>query len=223
MKTCSKCNVLKEYSEFGKSSQVKCGYKSACKDCLRVDNRNYYINNREKESQRKKKQYKRDSDKIIAQQLEYYNKNKDYRSQWVKDKRKAKPEVFKEYGRKYRSDNRESVNSYHLNRRKTDILYKLKCVLRNRLLEALKYKTWNKNTNFSKYIGCTLEELKLYLENQFQPSMTWENHSKTGWHIDHIVPLDSAKTEEELYKLCHYTNLQPLWAIDNLRKSNKLK
>ena len=51
--------------------------------------------------------------------------------------------------------------------------------------------------------------------------MTWENHGHGGWHIDHIIPLDSALSEEELYKLCHYTNLQPLWAKDNIRKGNK--
>lgn len=50
--------------------------------------------------------------------------------------------------------------------------------------------------------------------------MTWENRNE--WHIDHITPLSSAKTEEELYKLCHYTNLQPLWAEENLKKGNKI-
>jgi hypothetical protein len=52
--------------------------------------------------------------------------------------------------------------------------------------------------------------------------MCWENYGKYGWHIDHIVPLSSAKTEEEIYKLCHYTNLQPLWSTDNLSKGCKL-
>ena len=50
--------------------------------------------------------------------------------------------------------------------------------------------------------------------------MTWDNYGQ--WHIDHIIPLSSAKTEMEIYELCKYTNLQPLWAVDNLRKNNKL-
>ena len=79
---------------------------------------------------------------------------------------------------------------------------------------------WNKKNKTILYIGCSLEELKLHLEKQFKPGMTWENHGE--WHIDHIIPLASAKTEEDLYKLNHYTNLQPLWAIDNLKKSNKI-
>jgi hypothetical protein len=63
--------------------------------------------------------------------------------------------------------------------------------------------------------------LKQHLENQFQSGMNWKTYGKYGWHIDHIIPLSSAKTEKELYKLCHYTNLQPLWAKDNLIKGNR--
>jgi hypothetical protein len=63
----------------------------------------------------------------------------------------------------------------------------------------------------------------LYLEKQFAPGMTWENYGIDGWHIDHIIPLSSAKGDlDQLKKLCHYTNLQPLWAEDNLKKSNRL-
>jgi hypothetical protein len=59
-----------------------------------------------------------------------------------------------------------------------------------------------------------------HLESKFVDGMSWDNRSR--WHIDHIMPLASAKTEEELVALCHYTNLQPLWAAENLRKSDKL-
>jgi hypothetical protein len=76
-----------------------------------------------------------------------------------------------------------------------------------------------KNKTFE-IVGCTPEFLKEHLEKQFVDGMTWENRNK--WHIDHKLPLSSAKTEEELYKLCHYTNLQPLWAEENLKKSNKI-
>jgi hypothetical protein len=69
-------------------------------------------------------------------------------------------------------------------------------------------------------LGCTLDEFVIHLESKFQEGMTISNHGK--WHIDHIIPISSAKTIEDIIKLTHYTNLQPLWAKDNLKKSNKI-
>jgi len=77
-----------------------------------------------------------------------------------------------------------------------------------------------KNSKTYDILGCTPQELKEHLEKQFVEGMTWENRGE--WHIDHIIPLSSAKNEDEVYRLCHFTNLQPLWALDNLKKSNKL-
>jgi len=81
---------------------------------------------------------------------------------------------------------------------------------------------WHKNTEFNRYIGCSLSDLKIHIENKFTDGMTWANYGKTGWHIDHIIPLSSASNELELQSLCHYSNLSPLWSSDNLKKSNKL-
>jgi hypothetical protein len=61
-----------------------------------------------------------------------------------------------------------------------------------------------------------------HIEGKFKDGMNWDNHTRDGWHIDHIIPLSSAKSVEELESLCHYTNLQPLWAKENIIKSNKL-
>lgn len=74
-----------------------------------------------------------------------------------------------------------------------------------------------------KNLGCNSEELKVYLESKFQPGMSWDNYGKYGWHIDHIKPLCSfnLQNEEELSTACHYTNLQPLWAKDNLKKGGR--
>lgn len=99
---------------------------------------------------------------------------------------------------------------------------KLRNNLRSRLNKALKggYKIGSAIGD----LGCTIEELKAHLESQFQEGMTWDNWSKDGWHIDHIKPLASfdLADEEDLKKACHYTNLQPLWAKDNLSKGNKV-
>jgi hypothetical protein len=92
--------------------------------------------------------------------------------------------------------------------------------MRCRLVKYLTILNITKTNKTFEIVGCTPEFLKEHLEKQFTDGMTWENRNK--WHIDHIVPLSSAKTEDELYKLCHYTNLQPLWAEENMKKSNKI-
>jgi len=84
----------------------------------------------------------------------------------------------------------------------------------------LKKEKIKKSNKTFELIGCTPQSLKEHLEKQFVEGMTWNNRNE--WHIDHIIPLSSAKSKEEIYKLCHYTNLQPLWAEDNLKKSNKI-
>jgi hypothetical protein len=73
-------------------------------------------------------------------------------------------------------------------------------------------------------LGCSLEQARKHIEHQFKEGMNWGNCGFRGWHIDHIIPcsaFDLTKIEEQK-KCFHYTNLQPLWAKDNLRKSNKL-
>ena len=72
-------------------------------------------------------------------------------------------------------------------------------------------------------LGCSIEELKTYLESKFKPGMTWNNYGKYGWHIDHIRPLSSfnLKNLEDFNTACHYTNLQPLWCHENYKKGGR--
>jgi len=85
---------------------------------------------------------------------------------------------------------------------------------------SIRNKGYTKKSKTYEILGCTFEEFKLHIESQFTNKMSWDNRSE--WHLDHIIPISSAKTEEEVIKLNHYTNFQPLWAIDNLRKGNKI-
>lgn len=123
----------------------------------------------------------------------------------------------------YYQQNKEKIKlrtkKRHYKERKENILYKLTDDIRNRTSKALKRDNFKKTTKFAEYIGCSVQDLKNYIEKQFQPEMTWQN--RKAWHIDHIIPLSSAKTIEKLYELCHYTNLQPLWALDNIKKGNR--
>ncbi len=118
--------------------------------------------------------------------------------------------------------------SYDLNRvknkLKNDPLFKLQRQIRKRLLSALKAQNAHKKSGTVDLLGCSIQYFKLYMENKFQPGMAWENHGIKGWHIDHIRPCASfdLTKEEEQRKCFHYTNLQPLWAFDNLSKKDKI-
>ena len=95
--------------------------------------------------------------------------------------------------------------------------------LRSKLHSSLKEASSKKNKRTFEYLGCSFQELQAYLESKFTEGMTWENWSYHGWHIDHIRPISSfdLMNEEEKHLCFHYTNLQPLWAKDNLKKSSK--
>jgi hypothetical protein len=94
-----------------------------------------------------------------------------------------------------------------------DTVHKLRELTRQNIRRAIKN---TRSKPIEVILECTCKGLKEHLEKQFLEGMERSNHGE--WHIDHIIPLAEAKTEEEVYKLNHYTNLQPLWAIDNLKK-----
>ena len=88
----------------------------------------------------------------------------------------------------------------------------------------LKEKKITKYTSSTHSIGCDYETLEKYLESKFTDGMNWDNHALDGWHIDHIIPLDyyDLSDPKQFKEACHYTNLQPLWADENIQKSNKI-
>jgi hypothetical protein len=185
MKKCNQCLTEKSLEDFSKSKITKDGFQYKCKSC---------------ESQNNK----------IARQKnptsKYYNENPNY---------------YKEYSKKWILENQERWKEYSNNWQKlnnktkynTDPLYKLKMCIGSRIRLALKNNNKIKEQQTIEYLGCDYKFLKTYLENQFQPNMTWENYGE--WEIDHIIPVSKNGS-------FHYSNLQPLWKIDNRKKSNKL-
>jgi hypothetical protein len=138
--------------------------------------------------------------------------------------RKTYPEKKKESAKKYKDINRDVFKSNRnrllKKRRQTDILFVIKERVRRRIRNFLIRNNISKTNKTFDIVGCSPEFLKEYLEKQFTDGMSWDNRGE--WHIDHIIPLSSAKDEEEVYRLCHYTNLQPLWAEDNILKGGSL-
>lgn len=141
------------------------------------------------------------------------------RKTYYKDVNKSR-----EYQNKWRERNlekrRKQQREYNRNKRITDPVFLAKSRLRGRLRKMLERKKFTRKSRTAQIIGCSWEDLRAYIENKFLDGMAWENRNL--WHIDHIIPMASAKTVEELEALCHYTNLQPLWAKDNMIKGAKL-
>jgi hypothetical protein len=135
------------------------------------------------------------------------------------------PDKYKDYAATYYQNNRAKVIQanyrYASNRKKEDTEYTLAIVLRQRLNKALRgqYKVGSA----VKDLGCSVAEFKEHLESKFMVGMSWDNYGKSGWHIDHIRPLSSFNLSdpEQFKAAAHFTNMQPLWASDNCRKSNK--
>jgi hypothetical protein len=190
----------------------------------KIDNPDYHKKFREKNPDYVKNYYKNNKTKMIESVKKHYNKNRD---SLLSKKRNSSLkyyyeniEIIKEKNKEYNKNNREKRNIYISNRKKNDPIYRLSFIVRNRVRSYLKKNNITKNDKTFDIVGCTPEFLKEHLERQFMEGMSWDNQGK--WHIDHKIPLSSAKTEEEIYKLCHYTNLQPLWAEDNLKKGCKI-
>ena len=205
-KVCGTCKQSLPTSSFNKRAASKDGLGHACKSC--------------------RKQYKAD----------YLSKNRDLLSRKFKKAYAENPEYWKEKTRKYSAKNAEACRKKALEyqarnidkvyarqrkwaaeKRKSDIQFKLRTNLRRRLHRALNGKL--KAASAVDDLGCTVSYLKEWLEAKFSDGMSWANYGSV-WHIDHKEPLTAfdLTDREQALKACHYTNLQPLLASDNIRK-----
>ena len=220
-KICSKCKEEKMCNLFGNDKKRKDGLRLYCKDCSRFESKlyrekypekrketikNYYKNNKKKESLRLKKYREENPDKSKEIKNKSYHRNK---------------EKYKERLKESRKNNKTKRAEYQKMLLLTNVFYKISQLCRTRIYHFLKLNNITKKNKTFEIVGCSPEFLKEHLEKQFTEGMSWELMGQ-HIHIDHIIPLSSANTEEEVYKLCHYTNLQPLWAFDNLSKGCKI-
>jgi hypothetical protein len=131
-------------------------------------------------------------------------------------------ERCREYCKKWRSKNKKRKREYESQLKKLSTLYGITQSIRALVLTKFREGGYTKKSKVYEIIGCSYDDFKKHIESQFQEGMSWQNHNRYGWHLDHIIPCASAKTEEELIKLNHYTNYQPLWAKDNMTKGSKI-
>lgn len=154
-------------------------------------------------------------------QRSYYNANKEKCIAATKAYYEANKEYCRERYKAYHSKNRDRIvykqREYHKEKMKEE-LYRLKHCLRTAVCDAFKRISAEKPAKTETLLGCTWQQAKEHFEKLFEPGMTWQNHGK--WHIDHIKPVSSF-TMENLHEMNCISNLQPLWAVDNLSKGTK--
>lgn len=216
------------YSNLRKGATKSCGCLHANpiwsdKEATQQWFREYYLKNREK---------------LLSRSIENGENRVVERREYNKKRRQSDPVRFQQEGKKWREENkekkketdkiyrvknRETLNKKRFLRRKTDIQFRLSLSLRSRTRVAIKNN--QKVGSAVRDLGCSIEDLKIHLENQFKNGMSWSNWTHKGWHIDHIVPLSAfdLTDREQFLSACHYTNLQPLWAHENFSKGGANK
>lgn len=209
-KLCSKCKLVLPVTNFSKNKKASSGINYSCKLCRKAS----YIQNKSKVLADAAKYYKENRDQIIRRQAIYQALHSEARASYLK---------------KWRASNLENRRAYENGwqkvKRKTDPTHRLKRNMSTAIYNSLVHGKGKNNSSWQSLVGYTISELRHELESKFQENMTWDNYGK--WHIDHIVPLDYFKVtdyDDPNFKVAWgLSNLQPLWAIDNMKKSNKLE
>lgn len=199
-KECCRCHEYKELQEFNNCKAGRLGKHNHCRKCQTEFRHEWYLKNKENEMKKGKEYSQSEACKVSRKKR--YELNKEEMK--LKNNVRRRTEAAKIKARIQRNKWRQIPQN------------KIACSLRGRIRIALKGMV--KIDNTEKITGCSFELLKQYLESKFQPGMSWENYGK--WHIDHILPCASfdLTIEENQRKCFHYTNLQPLWAEENISK-----
>lgn len=181
----------------------------------------YREKNKEEQKEKNKEFRRKNKEKIKQKKSEYWSNLSDDKKNAIKLRKK---DLYHSNIESYRN----TKNNYVSKKLNEDSLFKMKFNIRTLIRNSFKRKYLNKSIKTTSILGCEFDKLKSYFESKFESWMTWENYGlyngelNYGWDIDHIIPLSSAKTEEEIIKLNHYTNLQPLDSYINrvIKKHN---
>lgn len=224
MKTCSRCKQERSLEEFYRSLASKDGLQNMCKLC------NQELGNTPEYREAAKRRYDLKRDLILKKQRDGYHSGKYLypatRQKWAKENgKKYRMQHTEEISQRNKLWKKKNPDQVKINRRKYEQnpWVKIRQRLRRRILYALRVARVQKRNSTLELTGCSAQELQKYIASKFQPGMTWDALMRGQIHIDHIRPCSSFDlTNLEQQKKCfHYTNLQPLWAKDNIMKSNK--
>lgn len=234
-KICITCNIEKNIDDFRKSGKY---IRNDCKECenekckirnktnqehIRKKQKEYRSKNREKIRQYKKEHY--DKEEKRKYNKLYYKQHKEYYKNWHKEYSSKNKERLTKNKLKWEKQNKEKRKQYQKKdyiKRQSDPVLKLKGQVRNMLVNSFKKRGLIKSKKLEEIVKCDIDFLINHLYQTFKNNYGYEWDKKEPVHIDHIIPLATANTEEEVIKLCHYSNLQLLKAKDNLQKNKNL-
>ena len=239
-RTCPKCNQLQPLTNFTKNKTRKNGYECWCRKCMTKKSIQWRHNNPERSKRNQQRWAINNPNKTKINSKKWRQNHPDQMRQIKKLWNNNNPEKIKLQNRRYSQKHSEKIcqrvkiwrqthpEQIQQQRQKTyqesykNPLIRLIGGQRQRIRQLLQKNNLRKNNRTLAYLGCTLETLKNHLEQQFVDGMTWENRGMFGWHVDHIQPLSrfDLTDPEQLQIAFWYTNLQPLWWRDNLKKSN---
>ena len=220
-KICVSCGLEKPITEFRiRKSNGK--HFNSCRSCLNKAHYKYISKNKEKDAEMKKKYYQKNKERILKKASLYYLENHDRIRKRRKELYELNKEKIKEQTRLRNKKNRKLISEREKERVKKDHIFKLKKQTRQAIRISFNKKGYMKSEKTEKILGCSLDYFVNHLLQTYKDNYGYEWDKQEKVHIDHIKPLEKAATEEEVIKLCHYTNLQLLKAEDNLLKGSKL-
>ena len=234
-KICITCNIEKNIDNFRKSGKY---IRNDCKEC---ENKKCKVRNKlnQEHIKEKQKQYReKNKEKIRRYRKEHYNKDKQ--KEYNKNYYKENKEYYKNWHKQYYAENKIKLRKKKIEwekenkekrkvyrekdyfKRQSDPVLKLKGQVRNMLCNSFKKRGLIKSKKLEEIAGCSMDFLINYLYKTFKDNYGYDWDEKEPVHIDHKIPLFIANTEEEVIKLCNYSNLQLLKAKDNLQKNKNL-
>lgn len=222
---------LQKRKEYSRLYNLKHGveYRKKNREINNTKSLEYYYKHKQEIKEYRKKYRESNYQKIREREIGQTIKRKDYHREYaIKNNHKYYIEHYEElatYRKQYKEINRETLNEKRKEKYSLNLNFRLSCRLRARLSHSIRNN--HKMGSGVSDLGCSIDEFIKYLENQFLDGMDWGNygHGVNKWNIDHIVPLLSVDLtdREQLLKVCHYSNLRPLWMIDNLKKGNRIE
>jgi len=224
-KRCERCKEVTDVSMFGKNKKRRDGLNGYCKSCVSQLNSKFRAENLDALKARSAEWRAKNKDAVLLRAKKYRTENRDAVLASLKKYYWKNRDSILESAKAYRQANKETLQAkkrvYRKTRAALDPVYAMSVRIYGLISVSIRNGGYTKKSSTLNILGCSYEEFKRHIERQFLPRMNWDNRSE--WHIDHIIPIATAKTEEDVIRLNHFTNLRPLWAKDNIAKGAKVE